>query len=536
MHCMKVQKKKSTNRPGNSTFRMIVASAVVLMLLALGASQLLFVSAQSSSDTKEPGDVTTLTATAGDSEITLSWPATTDDVAMKGYRIYMGNKAVAADGDTYDLPTIDTENVTTYTVKNLSNDKPYFFSLTALDAAGNESINYSPEATATPKAGSGTVGDAHPASVEDNGKAPEVKMVAAEDNITVKVEFSEAVHLPDEQPASAFTIQTSETKERLAVQKAEVDSRDSSGATVVLTTAPQTENTNYVLTAGIEVKDLNDNPVISGTSDTGSFKGKAPDPSKVAQAGTSDSPTPTLTSADPQNPEDINADLKVVSGTADFNDRIQLVFSEAIQLPDNPLTAVLIAQKNQVEKKLNVLNVSLSVDGETMYVITEKQNPVEYEVVLNNIKDEKGKFLAADTKYSVTGKSAAVTDVTPPEDATNFIARVKNAQKSIIELKWKPSANTAGDLADYLVYQADGKDATGFKDSSSLGSNTTSVEVQNLDAGKWYSFKMTAKDATGNESKGVFSSVYLPQTGPGMIAAALTGVTMAWYRKRKNRK
>lgn len=532
---MKFSRTFSSKKTFNSairtgTLRLILSSCLVIVLVSLGASQLLFVSAQNNSDTKEPSDVETLTAEPGDAEIKLTWRPATDDTAVTGYKIYMGDKAVKDDEDTYNLPTVNIEAVTEYVVKNLRNDQSYYFSITGIDAAGNESINYSPEASATPKAGLATLtakqrteSGARPSSVEDNGAAPQVKSVVAENNVTVLVTFSEAVELPNEQPSSAFTIQTADTKERLDIQKAEVDDRDNTGATIILTTEPQTEEVEYIVTAGIELKDLFDNPVVSGTSDTGSFKGKKADV-RVAEVGNSDTQS--------RDSSSVSDELTVISGTADFNDRMQIVFSEPIQLPNNPLTAVSIVQKG-TGRKLNVLNVSLSTDGSTVYLITEKQDPVEYEVQFGDIRDEKGKSLPLDTKYIVTGKGAGVKDTVPPEDVLDFLARVKNIQKSIIELRWKPSPNTAGDLADYLVYQSEGKNTSQFGEASSLGSNTTSVEVQNLNPGKWYTFKMTAKDTSGNENKGVLSSVYLPETGPGMIAAALTGIGMAWYRRKK---
>lgn len=508
----------------------MIASASILLLVAVGFNQLMFVSAQGAADTKEPTDIETLTATAGDGEIKLTWSAASDDTAVTGYKIYEGDKPVGDDGDVYNLPNIETENTTEYIVKGLKNDQPYYFSVTALDAAGNESINYSPEATATPKAGApksdAAAAETHGASVEDNGQAPKVLAVSADSNVTVKVQFSEAIKLPSDQPASAFNIVTSATKERLAVQTATLDSSDATGATVLLTTAPQKENTDYVVTVGIEVKDFNNNPIVSGTSDTGSFKGMKPD-NLVAANGASDStPVVAVTS-------DVSTDLKVISGSADYNDRMQLVFSGPIQLPTNTLTALTVTQKG-TDKKLNILNVSLSVDGTTIYVITEKQSAVDYEITFGDIRDAKNKVLAADTKFVVTGKGVA--DTTPPEDVTDFVAKVKNVQQSIIGLQWKPSINSANDLADYTVYQSEGKNTSTFGEASALGANTTSVEIQNLNPGKWYTFKMTAKDTTGNESKGILANVYLPETGPGAIAAGLTGLVMGWYKRRKNRK
>lgn len=470
--------------------------------------------ATATKDTTVPSDVDEATATPGDSEVLVQWKAATDNVAVVGYKVHRGTESLTETNPKYNLPSIPVGNVTQYRVKDMTNDQVYYFSVSAIDAAGNESEYYSPEASATPKTG------LHLASIEDDGKAPQINDVSSEDIITVTVEFSEPVKLPEQNPESAFVIETSEDKARLAVQRAEVDSRDETGKTIVLTTAPQKDGTEYVLTAGIEVKDYFNNPVISGTSDTGSFKGSD---KENASSGTTGGTTGGGDASDTQPPV-------ITSAIADFANRISVTFSEPVVLPANAERNIHIIAADK--SALEVKNLSLSTDGATLYITTAPMQAVEYDIEITGITDTNKNESAEALKTTVTGKSDGLRDTTPPENVSDLLAKIKNAPKGILELRWKESANTAGDLADQLIYQSAGKNSSNFGHGSSLGGQTKVAEVQDLQPG-WYTFKITAKDTSGNESSGAIISKYLPQSGPGMIAAGLTSVLMGLYRKKK---
>jgi chitodextrinase len=88
-------------------------------------------------DTTAPSTPSGLTANAASSsEITLSWTASTDDVGVTGYKIYRGGTYVAASTGT------------SYTNPALTASTSYSYSVSAIDAAGNESSK-STTATAT---------------------------------------------------------------------------------------------------------------------------------------------------------------------------------------------------------------------------------------------------------------------------------------------------------------------------------------------------------------------------------------------------
>lgn len=505
----------------------LIVIFVATNILAAG-----FAFAQSGApDTKEPSDVENVRATPGDSEIMLSWDPASDEIGVAGYKIYRGTRSVKNPEDRYDLPIVPVGNVNSYSVKNLTNGQTYYFSLTAVDIAGNESVNYSfPEVSATPRAG------LRSASIEDDSKSPQVINVKAEDNITVLVEFSEPIKLPEESPESAFQIEKISDKSRLRIQDAVISDEDETGKTVVLTTAPQLGGTDYLLTAGIEIEDFYSNPVESGTSDTGSFRGSAK-AQQVASVDTENDTEDKWAAQEQEEEEPIDSDApKVTEAVADYNNRISITFDEKVVLPVDPTQKIVIYKKG-TQNRLKVSNVSLSVEELTVYVTTDPQENAEYEIQITGVKDTgKNELKGEGAKITVIGNTTGLRDITPPEDVTALAAKLKDKEKNIVELSWKASKNSANDLNDQILYQGEGKVAKSWSSGKSLGADPITTDVEDLEGGKWYSFKVATKDSAGNESTGAVTSLYITKTGPGMIAAGLTSLVMGVYSRRKKKK
>ena len=74
----------------------------------------------------------------------------------------------------------------------------------------------------------------------------------------------------------------------------------------------------------------------------------------------------------------------------------------------------------------------------------------------------------------------------------------EHLEKYTVMLSWTPSLNTAKDLVDQLLYMSMDR-GKNYDTGKSLGSTVSKTEVANLDAGKEYTFKVTTKDAAGNE-------------------------------------
>jgi len=112
---------------------------------ALAANSIWSFTTTQAPDTTAPLTPTSLTASAvSASQINLSWSASTDNVAVTGYRVYRGNTLLITLG-----------NVTTYQNAALSASTTYSYAVQAIDAAGNAS-GQSPMASATTQAASTT--------------------------------------------------------------------------------------------------------------------------------------------------------------------------------------------------------------------------------------------------------------------------------------------------------------------------------------------------------------------------------------------
>ena len=132
----------------------------------------------------------------------------------------------------------------------------------------------------------------------------------------------------------------------------------------------------------------------------------------------------------------------------------------------------------------------------------------------------------------------ATDDATPPENVTDFMLTQKllELNEYLITFTWTPSINSAEDLIDQILYKSlnRGKD---YNTGLSLGPNATEYETK-LEGGKEYTFKITTKDRTGNESTGVIKSIRLPQTGPAgiiLFASILSGLGASQVLRRKRK-
>lgn len=467
-------------------------------------------------DITPPSDVENVKAAGGDGEITLSWNVATDDVGIKGYKIYYGTKPVGQDGQKYESGPVDAGNKISYAVTNLTNGTAYYFAVTAYDEAGNESDNYSVEVSATP---------AHAAA---DAEAPKVVSATAVDKQSVKVLFSEAVVLPTTSAESAFTIKNDATQVALQVTGAKVDTNDTSKKTVVLTTEAQEGGASYILTAGIQVKDAAGNPIVSGTSDTAVFTGSNVETLVATQQ--------TQAQADTTGPEMV--DVKAPDST-----HVVITFSEPVKLAADPTQNFIITEEENIENTLVILLAALGTDGTTVTLTTDPQKAIKYNLIVVDVADNAGNLISVDNNATVfTGATGGTVQPTPPtqqtggdasapEDATNFMAKIISSM--MVTLSWTGSLNTAGDLANYILYKS--TDGTTYGDGVILNPDATSFDVSSLAPGMKYFFKLTTKDKSGNESKGVVTTFTLPGTGPEILLFAVGSLGLGKFYQRKKR-
>lgn len=493
--------------------------ALIALATFLSLSWTFVAYSASAADGQNPSDVENLSGTALSGAVKLTWDAATDDVGVKGYKVYYGTTSVTKKGQSYDKNE-DAGKVTEYIVDDLENGTKYYFSVIAYDAADNESIAWAKEASATPQAGAGTGTDKD---------APTVTSAEAINKIDVKVVFSEEVVLPDEDPQDAFSIENSDNFEPLAVTAAEMDEEDDTNKTVILSTDAQIDKAEYKLTVGIGLKDKAGNPIISGTSDTAIFKGSA------EEKESEDTDKPQVKK------------LEAIDST-----HVGVQFSETVVLKIDPSTNFKINVENDETKTLDVLGVKLGDDSQGVknaYAIltTKAQEKVKYVVTAVDVTDEAGNKIDAEKDSAVfEGKVAAAVepdvpdapdtpaeDKVAPKDVADFLAEaMAEAQKYIVKLTWKNPQDS--DSVEQKLYISNDEGDT-YESSAKIDPDKELYEMKGMEPGNYW-VKLTQEDEAGNESEGAVIEVILSETGPEMIGLVLASIGLGrLFRKRRKK-
>jgi len=504
----------------------VLASLLVMAMLILTPA------AYAQADTEAPSDVENVRAFPGDGQVKLTWNVATDNEVVAGYKIYLGTEAVTEPGQDYNMETVDAGNKISYEVTGLENGTEYFFAVTAYDASNNESVNYSVEVSATPSHGAADT------------EAPTVAKAEALDKYTVLVTFSEEVELPEVDPQAAFSVQEDVTTMALEVLAAAVNVEDTTGKSVLLTTAEQKAGENYILTAGIQVEDKAGNPIESGTSDTAIFTGTDLEPKEFEPEGDL-----VAAAGDTTGPQLI--DVQVPDNT-----HVMVAFSEVVKLGTTPALSFIITEEENIQKTLQVYEAVLNEAGDIVTLTTDPQEAKNYNlIVMEDVTDVEGNMIDVANNATVFFGGVAeeeeivgeeempaeeevvspMDDMTAPEDASDLKAKI--LEDMMVMLTWTPSANTAGDLANYIVYKS--TDGESYADGVVLNPTDESYNVAGLVSDVTYFFKLTARDAAGNESEGVTTAfkLELPKTGPGLafllLGSAGLGGLMSRKKKRK---
>ena len=131
----------------------MVSSKTKLFSLVTGLLLMMTPFAYAAADTTPPDDLDKAprVVEVGDGTVKLSWDVGTDNSGeVVAYNVYYGTVSLLKDekADYTDVVKVDKKTETE--VPNLKNGTTYYFAMTALDAAGNESEYYSPETSATP--------------------------------------------------------------------------------------------------------------------------------------------------------------------------------------------------------------------------------------------------------------------------------------------------------------------------------------------------------------------------------------------------
>ena len=153
--------------------------------------------------------------------------------------------------------------------------------------------------------------------------------------------------------------------------------------------------------------------------------------------------------------------------------------------------------------------------GTSTFVDPSVEDGVSYvwRVVAVDLASNEGASASTSAARSFNNLSGG--DVTPPEDVT---ALAGTPGDQFVFLSWTASANTAGDLTDYLLDVSTDGGATwgvvapGFSDGGTLVVRKGKVDqlVQSLTNGSGYRFRLRARDGAGNVSAGTLTNVITP--------------------------
>lgn len=517
-------------------------------------------------DITPPSDVEKLSGVTGDGMVTLTWSAATDDTGTAQYRVYVGPDEVMSTNTAAYAEHKDVGNVTTYDLKGIDNGKTYYVAITALDAAGNESENYSPYLTVSPlgaAVGGDAIGDAAAAivaaatpSISDAAVSdmavPHVKNAQATYSKQVKVIFNKPIKLPLVKPEKAFSIQDNLVYDTLNVTAATMDVSDVTGATILLTTGSQNPDSDYVLTASSDIKDLKGTPLVGGEADVAQFKGSAitkeiydaTHPSATPVATTTEAVTTTATAevTTDASPFFSAADTKTPLKPGEFgiskietksDTVIHVVFTNPIVLNTDPTLNFSIVKKSDASgAKLTLSSIVVDKDKKGVLITATMEPETDYTLNVADVVDSKGAKLVKDSTAVDFKSQALVKDVKPPEDVANFAGTV--LKNMAAKLSWKGSKNSAGDLVEYIIYRStDGKK---YGQLTSLSKENTAYQLDALEPGNHY-YKITAKDTSGNESKGKTVRIHLAETGPeiGFLIAGSMGLGQIFGLRRRKK-
>ena len=298
----------------------------------------------------EPEDVSNVAVTPVDATtLTVSWDEALDNEgnAVDHYRLYYGTASVIeGEAPSYEVEVDTPNNETSYNLSGLETDTTYYVAVTALDNEETESLNYSIEASGTPTEVSAN---------EEDLIAPAVVNVIAADKNHVLVGFSEAVKLPELLAEAAFTItEQINPANVLEITSAEQYADDPDGKTVILTTADQTKNVNYIMTASVAITDLDGNPIGSGNTDSGLFLGSgletvSEEPEEDILAGLE---------------EDITEEMGAMTEEENVEENIEENIEEtADTIPPEDITNFVLTFKEELEKFIIVMNWTASINS-----------------------------------------------------------------------------------------------------------------------------------------------------------------------------
>ncbi len=246
------------------------------------------------------------------------------------------------------------------------------------------------------------------AGVAADTTGPTISSVVATSNNKVRIQFNEALDAASAAVAANYTFDNS-----LTVVSAELDATDTDNKTVIVTTSAQTASTLYKVTVA-NVKNETGIVVKTGTGDSELFAGVAVDTT-----------APTISSVVPTD----NSTVVVTFNEDVSKEEAQNVLNYKF---DNSLGYPTSATRSSADHKVVTLK-------------TAPQSSVVYTLTINNVQNEAGLKIAADSKSTFGGiaqTSAAVK-----------LNSVVALNENVIRVTYNQSVDNglATTLANYIV-------------------------------------------------------------------------------------
>ncbi len=572
-----------------------VAIGFVLTAIMVTALSSLVFADEGPADIEMPSDVEGLVATPGDSVVNLSWDVAMDNVGVEGYKVYYGTESVTAEGGSY-LYTLEVGDVIEYEVEDLVNTVAYYFAVTAYDAAGNESESYSFEVEAIPMPGE-VEEDYEPVPMGDDGASPTVKSAEGYSNVQIKVTFSEDVVLPEDEPQTAFLVEDNLTGEFLPLLDAEVLNEDNrvviletapqDSATEYILTAGITIEDTYGNSVRSGTSDTA--TFLGGEGDYVLFNVEVtPEPGFVEEVA-------PLTEEDYAAVEDLEAledsldELEALTEELDMlveeleeelpeevleeelveevleeesagvvldeedlepeileleeaelpegleyveaisETEVEIMFSEPVTLLEAD-THFVVSEDTEglISPILPLVSEELLEDGQTVVLTLDDMEPGhDYTLSIMNVVTASGAAIDSGEGIEFEAMLLELADLIPPEEITELMSHLEGA---LVRLTWMVSVSE--DAIEQIVYES--VDGENYVERVILPPLVSELELNDLVAGVTYWFKITSKDAAGNESEGVVIEVTLPETGPGLaLMFGISALGTAAVRRRK---
>jgi len=130
---------------------------------------------------------------------------------------------------------------------------------------------------------------------------------------------------------------------------------------------------------------------------------------------------------------------------------------------------------------------------------------------------------------AVNSVSAIPVDALAPEEVaiTSVTVGFNETDGNWIILRWTPSLDSKGDLADQMIYFDDGR---GYDSGTTIGKDATEYIKKGLADATKYKFKITVKDTYGHESQGSAAEAVTRLPNPANLKAIEGNqkITLSW--------